>query len=173
MIIIFIGPPLVGKGTQAKILSEKLDLPLFSIGAILRSSKQKAYEKYAMKGKNLPTELKFNLLEEKMNENKNGFILENFPATKDDLDTLIKYLSQNNLKVDKVFNLTISYTEMSKRMKTRERADDTEEIVSKRQEIQSKDREPVIDYFKNLEILVNINGEGSVENVANEIFKNL
>ena len=51
--------------------------------------------------------------------------------------------------------------------------DDTKEIVLKRKDIQSKDREPVANYFKNLGILVNINGEGQVEEVAEKIFKNL
>lgn len=172
MNIIFTGPLLAGKGTQARILGKKLNLPVFSIGELLREGNEKAkkaYEEYAMKGYNLPTHLKFDLLQEKLDASHPGFILENFPATKEDLDVFLDYLNKNNLHVDRVFHIVISKEEAEKRMKKRGRIDDTLEIVQKRLSIQSKDRVPVLDYFRRKGILVHIDGEGSIDEVHQKI----
>lgn len=173
MNIIFTGPPLAGKGTQAHLLGKKLNLPAFSIGALLREHAKDGYEKYAMQGKNLPIELKFKYLKEKLDASKNGFILENFPASSDDLEVFVEYLAQNKLKVDRVFVLEISQAEAEKRSLERNRADDTEEIVKARLLLQAKDREPVIKYFEKLGVLRKINGEGTVEEVEKRVLKNL
>ncbi len=169
MIIVFTGPPLAGKGTQAQLLSKQLSLPLISIGTLLRENEGKGYEQYAMQGKNLPTELKFGLLSEKMDQCLDGFILENFPATKDDLMALVDYLEKHSLKIDVVFHITISEEEMKKRMVSRGRIDDTDEIVMKRRKLQTLDREPVVDYFRELGILTEVSGDGSIEEVQEKI----
>jgi len=56
-----------------------------------------------------------------MDENKSGFILDNYPATQEDLDTLQNYLTQNSLQVDRVFYINISIEEMKNRMVQRGR----------------------------------------------------
>ncbi len=86
MIVIFIGPPYIGKGTQSKLLGERLGLSVFSMGALIRQARDegnqqiaKAFEEYSMKGLHLPIEIKFPLLKERMDKAKSGFILDNFP----------------------------------------------------------------------------------------------
>lgn len=173
MNIVFTGPPLAGKGTQATLLGQKLNTPVFSIGALLRDNVKDGYRQYAMKGHNLPAELKFDLLKEKLDTAKDGFILENFPATEDDLKVFLTYLAEHGLRIDKVFNITISDQEARKRMQQRGRIDDTQDIVEKRRDIQGKDREPVLEYFRKLGVLVNIDGEGLVEDVHKRIVEKL
>src|SRR3989344_9652942 len=106
MIIIFIGLPYIGKGTQSKLLGERLGLPVFSMGALIRQARDagnpeiaRAFEEYSMKGLHVPIEIKFPLLKKKMDEAKNGFILDNFPERQDGLDVFNKYLSENSLSV--------------------------------------------------------------------------
>ena len=180
MIIIFIGPPFAGKGTQTEILSNKLKLPVFSMGKLIREAYKEGnpkavegFEKYSMKGLHLPVSLKFDLLKEKMDSAQNGFILDNFPATKEDLDIFIEYLDKNRLSVDKVFYINFSQEEANNRITRRGRADDNINVIMKRREVQDKDRQPVIEYFKSKGFLEEINGEKEVEDVHREILNKL
>ncbi len=172
MILIFIGPPFAGKDTQTKLLSEKLHIPVFSMGAIIRAAYAKGdpravkgFEEYSMKGLHVPDDLKFPLLKEKMDSANGGFILDNFPGSQEDVTTFNTYAVQNKLTVDAVFLVNISEEEMYRRMTARGRKDDTKEIVMKRREIQDLDREAVISYYKEKGILHEINGEESVADV--------
>jgi adenylate kinase len=172
MILIFLGPPFSGKGTQAQLLAKELNLPVFSMGQLIRDGNKagnpkavEGYQNYTLKGLHAPNSLKFELLKEKMDENKNGFILDNYPANQEDLDTLLNYLSVNLLTVDKVFYVNISVDEMKNRMVQRGRDDDKPETVLVRREVQDKDRQPVLVYFKDKGLLVEINGEGTIDAV--------
>lgn len=179
MIIIFIGPPYAGKGTQGKLLSQKFgNIPIFSIGALIREAKDggdgafiRAYEKYSLKGLHVPTAIKFPLLKEKMDNAVDGFILDNFPATKDDLAMINDYLSKTNRKVNRVIYLLISEDEMKKRFENvfRGRKDDDPEIVAARREIQDQDRVPVLEFYKSRNLLSEIDGEGDVDKVHERI----
>jgi adenylate kinase len=117
----------------------------------------------------VPNALKFVLLREKMDENKTGFILDNYPATQEDLDTLNKYFLENNLQVDKVFYIYISAEVMKARITERGREDDKLETVLTRKTVQDQDRLPVLQYFREKGMLVEINGEGSIEAVQTKI----
>jgi adenylate kinase len=183
MIIIFIGPPYAGKDTQGKLLSKKFNnLPIFSMGHLIREAQRsgneifiKAYAEYSLKGLHLPTEIKFPLLKERMDQARDGFILDNFPATRDDLSTLEKYLLASGKKVDKVIYLNISNEEMKKRFEiaSRGRKDDHPEIIIARRDIQNKDRVPVLEFYRNQGLLLEINGEGDIYVIHEEILKGL
>lgn len=180
MIIVFIGPPFAGKGTQAALLGKKLDLPVFSMGGIIRQAYKsghptavEGFEKYSLKGLHLPISLKFPLLEEKLNNVEDGFILENFPATAEDLRTFNRYVLRNKLNVTKVFLLTLSEQQAMKRMLLRGRVDDTAEIVKKRREIQDEDRIPVINFYMEQGLLVEVNGEGDINKIHKQILDHL
>lgn len=180
MNIVFIGPPYAGKGTQAERLSKKLGVPVFSMGKLIREGYEagnpkavEGFEKYSMRGLHLPNSLKFALLREKLDVNKNGFIIDNYPATQEDLDTFLNYINNSNLNIDKVFSIQISEEAMENRIIARGRKDDAPEILLKRRKIQDEDRLPVINYFKNKGILVNIDGEKSIEEVERDILSAL
>lgn len=177
-IYIFIGPPFSGKETQTTPLSQELEIPVFSMGALIRDARntdqaiENAFQQYTKKGLHVPTDIKFGLLKKEMDQATNGFILDNFPATPEDLEALNKYLAENNLSVNKVFYLDISYNEMVNRFEgnpDRGRDDDTVDALQTRSEIQSKEREEVLKYFRSQGKLVEIDGERSIEAVRNEI----
>lgn len=183
MIVVFIGPPYAGKNTQGKLLSQKFgNMPIFSMGALIREAREggnetfiKAYQEYSLKGLHVPTAIKFPLLKEKIDQTKDGFILDNFPATKDDLAIFNDYLSKTNRKIDKVIYLYISQEEMKKRFQNafRGRKDDDPEIVATRREIQDQDRIPVLDYYRSQNLLSEINGEGDINKIHEDIIREL
>lgn len=180
MIIIFIGPPFAGKDTQAKLLSAELNIPVYSMGALIREAKEagdplaiEGFENFSMKGLHLPINLKFHLVKDKIDSFQGDLILDNFPGNQEDLDTFSNYLSDRNLKVKKVFYINITNEEMLRRMIDRGRGDDQPEIVVKRRGNQDKDRESVIAFYKNQGILKEINGEGPIEQIHQEIKESL
>jgi adenylate kinase len=178
MIIIFLGPPYSGKGTQSELLGEHLGIPVFSMGALIRKAYKEGdpnavegFEQYSMKGLHLPNRLKFPLLKKELDSNKPNLIIDNYPATKEDLDTFLDYMSQNILEVDYVFYINISAEEMKKRMVKKRRSDDTAEILLKRRQQQDADRVPVIEYFKSSGKLTEINGEARIEDIQTAILE--
>lgn len=180
MILIFVGPPYAGKATQTAILSKKLHISTFSMGHLIRDAYKagnpkavEGFEKYSMKGLHLPISLKFDLLKEKMDAHPKGFILDNFPATAEDLRTFLAYIEERNLRIDKVFLLQISKEEMRKRKENRGRPDDEEAIILKRWEAQEKDRQSVLLYFRSQGLLEEINGKGTIEEVHRRIMDSL
>ena len=183
MIVVFIGPPYAGKNTQGQLLSRELgDIPIFSMGALIREARErgevafiKAYKEYSLKGLHLPTAIKFPLLREEMDKVNDGFVLENFPATEDDLIAVNSYLKNKGKKIDKVIYLKISEDEMKKRFHefSRGRADDDPHVILVRKEIQDKDRIPVINYYKRENLLLEINGEGEVNKIHGTIMEGL
>lgn len=183
MIVAFIGPPYAGKDTQGKLLSHKFgNMPIFSMGGLIREARErgdetfiKAYEEYSLKGLHLPTAIKFPLLKEKMDQAKDGFILDNFPATEDDLTMFNNYLSEINKKINRVVYLYISEEEMKKRFKNafRGRKDDDPDIVVARREIQDQDRIPVLEFYRSQNLLSEINGEGDIDRIHKKILEEI
>lgn len=180
-IYILIGPPLSGKDTQGDLLELSLGgIPRFSMGHLIREARlhdavfKKAYEDYSMQGKHLPNEVKFPLLSKKMEGASNtGFILDNFPGTSEDITYLERYLEGKDLHIAAVISLSVSEEEMRKRFEIakekRGRADDTFENIHDRREIQDRDREAVLSHYRDLGLLIEINGEGTVTEVHDQI----
>lgn len=177
-IYIFLGPPFSGKETQTTPLSHELDIPVFSMGALIREARssnpeiESAFQQYSTKGLHVPTGIKFGLLREKMDASQRGFILDNFPATQEDLDAFNAYIQKNQLEVNKVFYLKIGHDEMMKRFEQspeRGRQDDTIEAIQTRSSVQSEDRIPVLSYYNSIGKLVEIDGEQPIPAVYSKI----
>jgi len=119
MKIIFVGPQGSGKGTQAKIISEKLHIPHISIGDLMRGAKgelKSELDFYMNSGKLVPDELVVKILKERIKEEdcKNGFILDGFPRNLNQTKLLEKITM-----VDRVVEITLSDEEAIKRISGR------------------------------------------------------
>lgn len=116
MRIILLGPPGAGKGTQAKILAEELNLPHIATGDLLRqnvsggTSLGKQAKSYMDKGALVPDELVSRMLIERFREPavKKGFILDGFPRNLSQAKTLDDILRPKNMDIDLVFYLDTS-----------------------------------------------------------------
>lgn len=188
MIVIFLGPPGSGKGTQSALLSSKLGLKHLSIGQLLREEYEKKTalglegEKYwGQKGINVPTRISFPLFEKHLSV-KTGVVLDNFPRTKENLSVLTSFLKKNSLQVDFVFHLNVdkneSYERLLKRAKSDrkkfggQRKDETEELIRVRQSVgYEKEIEPIISFYREQRVLYEIEGRGSVRDIHEQIVK--
>lgn len=177
MNIIFLGKPFSGKGTQSVLLSERLEIPVFSMGHILRKAHEQDSQgtqwwwEISLQGLNVPTTVKEPLFEKELRQANRGIILDNFPATMDDLEFLEKCLKKTGNKIDKVFFLKVSDETVQKRRQiARGREDDNPMIVAKRLEEEfGRDLQPVLDYFKKQGILAEIDGEKEIEEINQDI----
>jgi len=127
MRLILFGSPGVGKGTQAKLLSEKLQIPHISTGDILRQSVKdqtesgKKAEEIMNRGELVPDDVMIDIIKERLNkpDSQNGFILDGFPRTEiqaEALDGLMRELKINHVSI---INLTADEEEIIKRLNRR------------------------------------------------------
>ena len=124
MIIIMLGAPGTGKGTVGSLLSQKLKIPHISSGEIFRSYINndteigKQVKEYVSEGKLVPDELTIQLLEKRLNESdtKKGCILDGYPRTVLQAESLDKLLKKQNRKVSVAVNLSLSDDEIVDRI---------------------------------------------------------
>jgi adenylate kinase len=124
MRVIFLGPPGVGKGTQAEFISKKYNIPKLSTGDLLRESvdRQTSLGKEAKgfmeRGELVPDAVVIGLVEEKLAapECQNGFLLDGFPRTVIQADELSALLQKKEAGLDRVVYFSIPKNEIVKRI---------------------------------------------------------
>lgn len=115
MRIVLVGPPASGKGTQAKILVERLGVPQVSTGDMLRAAKAAGTplgleaQKFMSAGKLVPDEVVIGLIDDRLRQPdaKEGFILDGFPRTVPQADALERLLSTLGAGLDHVVQIDV------------------------------------------------------------------
>lgn len=178
-IVILLGPPASGKGTQAIELAKALKLPHISTGELFRENMSKETplgkqaKEYIDKGQLVPDELVLSMFFDRVahNDAKDGYILDGFPRTLGQAEALEKKLPKGASLV--VFNLAVSDETIINRALGRKRADDTPEVIKERLKAYYAQTAPLIDYYQKKGLLQNIDGEKSPEAVQAEMLKKL
>ncbi len=125
--LIFLGPPGAGKGTQAKILSSELDLIHISTGDLLRESVNNnsalgiKAKVYMQKGELVPDDIVIKLVVDKLKNgnSEKGVILDGFPRTRAQAESLDLSLEEFNQKIDRVLYFKTSETTVIERLSGR------------------------------------------------------
>jgi adenylate kinase len=175
--LIFLGPPGAGKGTQAKLLADLLEIPHISTGDILRSAiaqatplGQKA-KSYMEKGELVPDELLLDLVCDRLKQPDahKGWILDGFPRNVSQAAFLEKLLPELNQTFDYAVNLDVPDEVLISRLLGRGRHDDNEQTVRRRLEVYRNETEPLIGFYRERSSLKIINGDRSVEEVTQSL----
>lgn len=127
MRLIFLGPPAAGKGTQAKRLAAECGIPHISTGDILRAaSKGGTYlgreaKRYMDRGALVPDDVMIGIIQERLQQSDcaPGFILDGFPRTIPQAESLAELLKLMNTPLDYVVNMEVPVEEILRRMNGR------------------------------------------------------
>ncbi len=181
MNIVIFGPPGAGKGTQSKFIVNKFNLYQLSTGDLLRNeikNKTKLGSEISSiinSGELVSDEIVGDLIEKFVSNSnyKNQIIFDGYPRTliqAKNLDDLLKKYKQ---KIDIVLKLSVSLETVKKRILERQtqekRADDSEAIAIKRYKTYENSSEPVIDYYKQSNLVKVVNGEAAISEINSEI----
>ena len=124
MNLILLGPPGCGKGTQAKMLTEKHHIPQISTGDILREAvKQETpmgveAKNYMNAGKLVPDEVVIGIIQDRLKQSdcENGFILDGFPRTVVQAEALDSTLTSMQKKIEHALSITVADEELLGRL---------------------------------------------------------
>jgi adenylate kinase len=166
-----LGPPGAGKGTQAEKLAEKLGIPHISTGDLFRDNISKATElgieakKYLDSGDLVPATLTNRLVDDRLNDADaaDGFILDGFPRSVEQAEALKDMLVARNTTLDAVLEFRVSEEELLDRLKSRGRADDTEDVILNRMKVYRDETAPLLDYYR--DELKTVDAIGSLDEV--------
>ena len=183
MRIILMGPPGVGKGTQAKNVIDKFGILHLSTGDILRAEVggntelgRKAKE-FMDAGKLVPDELLLNMMENRLQRKDcdNGYLLDGFPRTIPQANGLESILNKINQNIDYAISLTADETELVNRLvlrgKESGRSDDTEEVIRERQQVYWELTSPLLDFYRERKLLKEVDGLGTISEITTRILK--
>ena len=181
MIIILLGPPGSGKGTQANFIQKRLSIPHLSTGDILRKAIKDrtelgiTVEKIMANGELVSDEVILNVIRDRVIQDdcKSGFILDGYPRNIKQAKSLNIVLEEINKEINKIILLDVNFDSLKSRISSRNkentaetRADDTSEVLIKRVEEYKNQTAPLENYYKNNKNFNKINGMESISDVS-------
>lgn len=201
-VIILLGGPASGKGTQAKVLAKRIGYNYFGTGDLLRSEVEKGTDlgktmgALMDKGELVPDDLTDPLVKARLEELKGlGIVLDGYPRNLEQAATLQEVFPEEDFLV---LNIKVSADSLLKRMSSRricdkcgkiitakndekicdacggnfiQRTDDSPEVLNKRIKTYEVRTEPIIAYYREKDLVIDIDGEPPIEEVTKEIEK--
>ncbi|MGJ9413135.1 adenylate kinase [Aeromicrobium sp. CF4.19] len=179
--LLIMGPPGAGKGTQAASLAERIGAAHISTGDIFRENVSQQTElgrtaqQYMDAGEYVPDEVTNAMVRDRLGQDDagNGFILDGYPRTLDQVDTLDEILAGLGVQLDGVVSLVVDTDEvvarLLKRAETSGRSDDTEDVIRHRQEVYHAETAPLLSVYTERGLVREVDGLGEVDEVARRI----
>lgn len=178
--IILFGPPGAGKGTQADFIREKYGVEHISTGDVLREAIRNGTEvglsakSFMDKGELVPDEVVTEIIRQKLSGlGPKGFMLDGFPRTVEQAESLDGILSGLGVGIDAVVFLEVPDAEVVKRITNRQklegRSDDAEDVIRNRLRVYKEQTSPLGDFYDAAGVLRKVEGTGQIEEIAGRI----
>ena len=181
MRIILLGAPGSGKGTQATLLRDRMNLVHISTGDLLRAARA-AGTPLGLKAKDVmdrgelvSDDIVLSMLEERLHQAdaQDGVIFDGYPRNVAQADALTCMLAKMAMPLKAAILLDVSHSvllnRLAERAKKEGRVDDTPEVIANRLKIYHDQTEPVVGYYQQRGLLSKIAGEGSMEDIYAQI----
>ncbi|MCP4654494.1 MAG: adenylate kinase [bacterium] len=175
--IIFLGPPNSGKGTQAVTVAERLGIPAISTGAMLRAAVAsgtqlgKRVEDVMACGQLVDDELMAEVVRERLGHDDAaaGFLLDGYPRTVDQAETLAEILDTIGAAIDDVVLIDAPEEILARRALGRGRVDDREEVVRDRLRVYREKTAPLVEFYETDGSLRRVDGDQTIEEVGRDV----
>nr|WP_218886614.1 adenylate kinase [Kineococcus aurantiacus] len=176
-----LGAPGAGKGTQAKLLSARLGVPAISTGDIFRANVAAETElgqtvkEYLDAGKYVPDTVTNAMVRDRLQQPDavDGFILDGYPRTTDQVRELDEMLGEAGAKLEHVLEITADTDELVRRLAGRAaeqgRSDDTEAVIRTRQQVYAEQTAPLVEVYAERGLLRSVDGLGEIAAVTGRL----
>jgi len=181
MRIVIFGAPGSGKGTQAALLSRRLNVPAISTGGMLRTAASQG-SSLGLKARTVmeagglvPDDVVVGMLRERIAapDARDGFILDGFPRTVDQARALEGLLEGNGKGLSAVVNLSVPEPILLERLDGRSsqegRSDDSHATILERLRVYHEQTEPLIGFYRSRGLLTDVDGVGDVPEIAERV----
>ena len=178
---VFLGPPGAGKGTQAKGVASQFGIPHISTGDMLRASVAAAtplgleVKQIIDSGQLVPDKTIVAIIEDRISQADcaKGYILDGFPRTVIQAEALDEMLKNRGENLDAVVLFDVPSEEVLKRMEARRekegRVDDSADTQRERLKVYEAQTAPLIDFYRNAQILRPVDGIGSIDEIQERL----
>jgi adenylate kinase len=182
MQLVIMGPPGAGKGTQAKLIAEHYGIPAISTGDIFRAMKTadtplaRQVREIMESGGYVSDEITNAIVADRLAQPDcdRGFLLDGYPRTLQQVQTLDDYLAESKRPLNAVISLLADIEEVVARLLRRAvidgRSDDNEETIRVRLQVYAEQTEPLLEVYRARGSLVEVDGHGEVQEVSERIF---
>jgi adenylate kinase len=179
--LLLLGPPGAGKGTQAARLVEDLRVPQVSTGDMLRAAVASGTpvglraKEHMDAGRLVPDDVVIGVAAERLAQPDaaSGFILDGFPRTPGQAAALDALLGRLGVRLERCIALRVDEDELVARLLRRAeiegRSDDNEAAIRTRMQEYRRKTQPLIDHYRAAGVLAEVDGQGSVEQVAKRV----
>ena len=181
MFILLLGAPGAGKGTQGKLLAERLGLPKITTGDLLRAAVRhetplgQEAKRYMDQGKLVPDAVILGLIKDELAkpEAARGAILDGFPRTATQAELVDRTLAERGQRLNHIILLDVAEDELVRRLQGRAgiegRSDDTPEAIRTRLQVYQRDTAPLIAHYAQRGNVRRVPATGPIEEIATEI----
>jgi len=182
MQLVIMGPPGAGKGTQATLIAEHYGIPAISTGDMFRAMKTadtplaRQVREIMESGGYVSDDITNAIVADRLahEDCKRGFLLDGYPRTLQQVQTLDDYLAESQRPLNAVISLVADVEEVVARLLRRAvidgRSDDNEETIRVRLQVYAEQTEPLLEVYRSRGLLVEVDGHGEVQEVSERIY---
>jgi adenylate kinase len=189
--VVLLGPPGAGKGTQAPIVAEAVGGKLVSTGELLRQEVRQGSPhgvlagEYMNRGELVPDDVVLDLVMHELASKQAGasFVLDGFPRNVNQARALDQALAASGQQVDHAISIDVPRQVLLDRLggrltggdggAPRRRPDDRQQTVERRLDVYNREAEPLREYYRQRQLLREVNGDRPVADVTREILQTL